>query len=250
MAYNMYGITGFDRLAKGVRERMKKCTIVLLLVALCIGTVGCTQNAEETDPVHTEDTTVQETTPETTETEDTVDMTEETEPEEQEETIELTEQITNEYFGLTLSVPEYWNEIAVIVAEPEREVQEDPTKTRVLVFTLFEMLAYEKYDGGGGTVWYLQAYPIEYAHAYDIENVMTVNGRFVIGTDENYRYLLGFPNGVEFLMDNSDPNAMTDSRKQYDKLREDSVIVLENFLEENGITENPDCLIKDLKFLQ
>lgn len=222
---------------------MKKGTTALLLMALWLGMIGCSQNAEETELTNTEDTIVQETAPEDTETEETTES-------ETEDTIELTEQITNEYFGLTLSVPEYWNEIAVILTEPEREVQEDPTKTRVLAFTLCEGLAYEEYDGGGGTVWYLQAYPIEYEHAYDIENAMTVNGRFVIGTDENYRYLLGFPNGVEFLMDNSDPNAMTDSRKQYDTLREDSVIVLENFLKENGITENPDCLIKDLTFLQ
>lgn len=166
---------------------MKRCTIVLLLMALCIGMVGCSQNTEETDLENTEDTAVQETTPETTETEDTADMTEETEPEEQEETIELTEQITNEYFGLTLSVPADWNEIAVIKAEPY-ESAADRDAGKVGVFSVREKLAYEEYDGGG-TVWSIQAFPIEYEQAYEIEGVETVNGRVVIGTDENYRYL-------------------------------------------------------------
>lgn len=226
---------------------MKRCTIVLLFMALCLGIVGCSPNAEETDAVSTEDTAVQETTPEETETEDTAEMAEQTDPEEQEETIELTEKITNEYFGLTLSVPADWNEIAVIIAEPyESAANRDAGK--VGVFSVREKLAYEEYGGAGGSIWSIQAFPLEYEQAYEIEGVETVNGRLVIGTDENYRYLLWTPTGVEYLMDNSDPNAMTDSRKQYGKLGEDSIIVLENFLKENGITENPDCLVKDLRF--
>lgn len=225
---------------------MKRCTIVLLLMALCIGMVGCSQNTEETDLENTEDTAVQETTPETTETEDTADMTEETEPEEQEETIELTEKITNEYFGLTLSVPADWNEIAVIKAEPY-ESAADRDAGKVGVFSVREKLAYEEYDGGG-TVWSIQAFPIEYEQAYEIEGVETVNGRLVIGTDENYRYLLWTPTGVMYIPNDQDPNEFTESQKQYYRIQEESYAVLENFLEENGITPNPDYAIRDMRF--
>lgn len=159
------------------------------------------------------------------------------------ESLQLTEQIKNEYFGLTLTIPEHWNEIAVISIEPEKSHISHETE-RALAFTLYEKIAYTDRIQTGH-VWYLQAYPVGTEFEYDIEGVITVNGRFVIGTDDNYIYLIGFPTGVEYLMDDTDVRKLTESQIRYHQLQEESKSVLKVFLKKNDIIENIYCFIQD-----
>ena len=153
--------------------------------------------------------------------------------------VQLTEKIVNENFGLSLMVPEYWKNIAFVSTETE-----DPASSasgKVLAFSLYEKIS-------SGAVWYLQAYPVGTEFEYEVDGVETVNGRLVIGADDRYMYLIGFPTGVEYLMDNTDPAKLTESRVRYYQLEEESRIVLANFLEVNGITANEDCSIQDIRF--
>lgn len=162
------------------------------------------------------------------------------------ETVQLTEEIVNEYFGLTLTIPEHWNEIAFISAEAE----ESPASREagpVLAFTLYEKIAYTNRIQAGN-VWYLQAYPVGTEFEYAVEGVETVNGRLVIGTDDTYMYLIGFSTGVEYLMDDADVNTLTESQIRYCQLQEESKTVLTNFIETNGITTNEYYSIQDIKF--
>lgn len=162
------------------------------------------------------------------------------------EPVQLTEEIVNEYFGLTLTIPEHWNEIAFISAEAE----ESPASREagpVLAFTLYEKIAYTNRIQAGN-VWYLQAYPVGREFEYAIEGVETVNGRLVIGTDDTYMYLIGFSTGVEYLMDDADVNTLTESQIRYCQLQEESKTVLTNFIETNGITTNEYYSIQDIKF--
>lgn len=162
------------------------------------------------------------------------------------ESVQLTEQIENEYFGLALTIPDHWNEIAVISAEPEKSPASHETEP-VLAFTLYEKIAYTD-RLQAGNVWYLQVYPIETEFEYDIDGVETANGRLVLGTDDNHIYLIGFPTGVEYLMDNTDVSKLTESQIRYRQLQEESRVVLKDFLEKNEITENMYLSIQDISF--
>ena len=162
------------------------------------------------------------------------------------ESVQLTQQIENEYFGLILTIPEHWNEIAVISAESKKSPASREAGP-VSAFTLYEKIAYTA-SIQAGYVWYLQAYPIGTEFEYNINGVETVNGRCVLGTDDNHIYLIGFPTGVEYLMDNTDVRKLTESQIRYRQLQEETRAVLTNFLEENGITANEYYSIQDIKF--
>ena len=162
------------------------------------------------------------------------------------ESVQLTQQIENEYFGLILTITEYWHEIEVISAESKTSPASREAGP-VSAFTLYEKIAYTA-SIQAGYVWYLQAYPIGTEFEYNINGVETVNGRCVLGTDDNHIYLIGFPTGVEYLMDNTDVRKLTESQIRYRQLQEETRAVLTNFLEENGITANEYYSIQDIKF--
>lgn len=135
--------------------------------------------------------------------------------------------LTNARLGLSLRVPAAWDDLAVVAAD-------EPSPA---VFSLYERSAHESILGNG-LVWSLSAYTLEefdrlWPDADGSE--IFIASSYLIGSDDQYRYLLSTPTDVQFL--ENDP----DSRTAYEALVEQSQTVLENFLTRNHITPNPLC---------
>lgn len=135
--------------------------------------------------------------------------------------------LTNTRLGLSLRVPAAWDDLAVVAAD-------EPSPA---VFSLYERSAHESILGNG-LVWSLSAYTLaEFDRLWpDADgSEILIASSYLIGSDDQYRYLLSTPTDVQFL--ENDP----DSRAAYEALVEQSQTVLENFLTRNHITPNPLC---------
>lgn len=135
--------------------------------------------------------------------------------------------LTNARLGLSLRVPAAWDDLAVVAAD-------EPSPA---VFSLYERSAHESILGNG-LVWSLSAYTLEEFDRLwpgaDGSEILIASS-YLIGSDDQYRYLLSTPTDVQFL--ENDP----DSRAAYEALVEQSQTVLESFLTRNHITPNPLC---------
>lgn len=143
--------------------------------------------------------------------------------------------LTNARLGLSLRVPAAWDDLAVVAAD-------EPSPG---VFSLYERSAHASILGNG-LVWSLSAYTLEefdrlWPDADGSE--ILIASSYLIGSDDQYRYLLSTPTDVQFL--ENDPN----SRAAYEALVEQSQTVLENFLTRNHITPNPLCPDADGRYL-
>lgn len=143
--------------------------------------------------------------------------------------------LTNARLGLSLRVPAAWDDLAVVAAD-------EPSPA---VFSLYERSAHESILGNG-LVWSLSAYTLaEFDRLWpDADgSEILIASSYLIGSDDQYRYLLSTPTDVQFL--ENDP----DSRAAYEALVEQSQTVLENFLTRNHITPNPLCPDADGRYL-
>ncbi len=136
--------------------------------------------------------------------------------------------IVNNDLGLKLEIPGEWEDIAVVTGY-SKNWDSDRTGSAA-AFTLYEKSAYE--DSSTGVVWGIQVYPLGAEMEYDVDEVITVNGRFVIGDDEEWRYLAYLPTDIQYLLDDEV------SAGNYKQLQEESPAVIEEFLEKNGISAN------------
>lgn len=111
------------------------------------------------------------------------------------------------------------------------------------MFWLDEWRAYEVSETG--RVWTLEAVPLdEFAETAefwkntddtDIYTQIFSQASCLLGTDTEYAYVLTLPTDVQFL--ENDPV----SRENYGLLQAESQTVLENFMNQNGITPNLTC---------
>lgn len=134
--------------------------------------------------------------------------------------------------GLSLWVPAGWADMAVVTARDSVWSGES-----VPGFDVYERLAHEA-DPNTGLVWNVRALTrTQFQSAFGDADWSEILGAssYVIGSDDTYIYLLSTPTDVQFLVE--DPTSMA----QYALLRDQSQLVLEDFLSRNGITPNPDC---------
>ncbi len=140
--------------------------------------------------------------------------------------------LENKTLGLELEIPTAWDDIAV-VKEYTKNWDSDRTGSAI-AFTLYEKSSF--LAESTGLVWGIQVYPAEYELEYDVDSVVTVNGRFAIGEDENWRYLAYLPTDVQYFMNDKV------SSSNYKKLQMESPAVIKGFLEKNGISANEEGL--------
>lgn len=236
---------------------MKKQGIILLAALLCSSAVtGCTGDSQDTETKtsDTVDTTMQDETDETEDEEtDTDESEEETDEPEDEETeaettLDFTASITDPTTGRTLSYPTHWDEIGVVTT---KEFQDENEPDLISGLYVQEREAYEARNGETGHVWALLLWDKNTEMLYEEgrEGAYTVSGAYVIGSDDEYLYVLGFPSGVEWLMDYDDVNNKTTSEIKYKQLMNESEEVLAHFMEENGITPNALCPLEEVEEL-
>lgn len=101
----------------------------------------------------------------------------------------------------------------------------------VFAYQLFEWKAHTE-NGETGLVWELCVYTHE-SYAEMSKEFSDTN--YLIGTDEEYVYVLCLPTDVQYI--ENDPV----SQAQYQQLQTESQTVLENFMSVNGITPNLTC---------
>ncbi len=138
-----------------------------------------------------------------------------------------------------LPFPDSWEDIAVV---------ETPDEDELVLFRLYEKLAYEA--DGGGFVFAISAQTTEdfaalRAHFLETEGVEVYSSCFaqasyVLGEDEEYAYILALPTDVQYLTDDSA------SEESYASLQEESQVILSKFMEINGISANPMCPASDI----
>ena len=137
--------------------------------------------------------------------------------------------LTDARLGLTLRIPAGWDALA--------EVYTGGSDLPIPLFSLCERTARNS-ALGTGLVWSLTACVWEdFSRAWpeaDGSEVLLASS-YVIGSDENYVYLLTTPTDVQFLEDD------LYSFVAYETLRAQSQQVLEDFLVRNDIAPNPLC---------
>lgn len=137
--------------------------------------------------------------------------------------------LTNSRLGLSLQVPAGWDGLAEVFAGGSGLPEQ--------VFSLYEKTAYHA-SLGMGMVWTLTAYTQESFRKTwpdaDGSEILSASS-YVIGSDQNYVYLLTTPTDVQFLEED------LFSQTAYETLKVQSQQVLEDFLVRNDIAPNPLC---------
>ena len=151
--------------------------------------------------------------------------------------------LTDPKLGRRLTVPVKWDELAVLAVGGKGIMPPDGdpnAEDYIPLFRLYEKRAYEsapQYEQG--YVWNLCAMRTDrFERTYGADAVFSeILGiaDYVIGSDDEYVYLLTLPSDVRWL--ENDPV----SYRQYKALQSDSQGVLTRFLKDNGIHINEVC---------
>lgn len=137
--------------------------------------------------------------------------------------------LTNSRLDLTLEIPTGWDSMA--------EVLSGGSGAPVPVFSLYERTAHNS-SLGTGLVWSLTAFTADafYQNWPDADGSEVLGASsYLIGSDDDYMYLLSTPTDVQFLEDD------LYSYVAYETLKAQSQQVLEDFLVRNDIAPNPLC---------
>ena len=151
--------------------------------------------------------------------------------------------LTDPKLGRRLTVPVKWDELAVLAVGGKGIMPPDGdpnAEDYIPLFRLYEKRAYESApQDEQGYVWNLCAMRTDrFERAYGADAVFSeILGiaDYVIGSDDEYVYLLTLPSDVRWL--ENDPV----SERQYKALQSDSQGVLTRFLKDNGIHINDMC---------
>ncbi len=138
--------------------------------------------------------------------------------------------LTSSRLDLSLQIPAGWDDLAEVYSGGS-------SGTPVQVFSLYERTAHGQ-DPGMGLVWNLAAFTYEtFDHNWPGADGSEVLGAssYLIGSDEQYLYLLSTPTDVQFLAED------LGSCVAYITLKVQSQQVLEEFLVRNDIAPNPLC---------
>ena len=151
--------------------------------------------------------------------------------------------LTDPKLGRRLTVPVKWDELAVLAVGGKGIMPPDGdpnAEDYIPLFRLYEKRAYESApQDEQGYVWNLCAMRTDrFERTYGADAVFSeILGiaDYVIGSDDEYVYLLTLPSDVRWL--ENDPV----SQRQYETLQSDSQGVLTRFLKDNGIHINDMC---------
>lgn len=151
--------------------------------------------------------------------------------------------LTDPKLGRRLTVPVKWDELAVLAVGGKGIMPPDGdpnAEDYIPLFRLYEKRAYESApQDEQGYVWNLCAMRTDrFERTYGADAVFSeILGiaDYVIGSDDEYVYLLTLPSDVRWL--ENDPV----SYRQYEALQSDSQGVLTRFLKDNGIHINDMC---------
>ena len=151
--------------------------------------------------------------------------------------------LTDPKLGRRLTVPVKWDELAVLAVGGKGIMPPDGdpnAEDYIPLFRLYEKRAYESApQDEQGYVWNLCAMRTDrFERTYGADAVFSeILGiaDYVIGSDDEYVYLLTLPSDVRWL--ENDPV----SYRQYKALQSDSQGVLTRFLKDNGIHINDMC---------
>ena len=151
--------------------------------------------------------------------------------------------LTDPKLGRRLTVPVKWDELAVLAVGGKGIMPPDGdpnAEDYIPLFRLYEKRAYESApQDEQGYVWNLCAMRTDrFERTYGADAVFSeILGiaDYVIGSDDEYVYLLTLPSDVRWL--ENDPV----SYRQYKALQSDSQGVLMRFLKDNGIHINEVC---------
>ena len=151
--------------------------------------------------------------------------------------------LTDPKLGRRLTVPVKWDELAVLAVGGKEIMPPDGdpnAEDYIPLFRLYEKRAYESApQDEQGYVWNLCAMRTDrFERTYGADAVFSeILGiaDYVIGSDDEYVYLLTLPSDVRWL--ENDPV----SYRQYKALQSDSQGVLTRFLKDNGIHINEVC---------
>ena len=151
--------------------------------------------------------------------------------------------LTDPKLGRRLTVPVKWDELAVLAVGGKGIMPPDGdpnAEDYIPLFRLYEKRAYESApQDEQGYVWNLCAMRTDrFERTYGADAVFSeILGiaDYVIGSDDEYVYLLTLPSDVRWL--ENDPV----SYRQYKALQSDSQGVLTRFLKDNGIHINEMC---------
>ena len=151
--------------------------------------------------------------------------------------------LTDPKLGRRLTVPVKWGELAVLAVGGKGIMPPDGdpnAEDYIPLFRLYEKRAYESApQDEQGYVWNLCAMRTDrFERTYGADAVFSeILGiaDYVIGSDDEYVYLLTLPSDVRWL--ENDPV----SYRQYKALQSDSQGVLTRFLKDNGIHINDVC---------
>lgn len=135
---------------------------------------------------------------------------------------------------LTLPIPGYWQEYGL--CRVDRYVDDH------LLFTLYEPYTQESYFPEAGREWSLLRYTYaDYAARFtdwplpEAYELVFGAAFYIIGTDQQYVYLLDLPTDAQFDPDDALSAAL------FAMLQEGSQSIIERFMEINGITPNLSC---------
>ena len=151
--------------------------------------------------------------------------------------------LTDPKLGRRLTVPVKWDELAVLAVGGKGIMPPDGdpnAEDYIPLFRLYEKRAYESApQDEQGYVWNLCAMRTDrFERTYGADAVFSeILGiaDYVIGSDDEYVYLLTLPSDVRWLENDSV------SYRQYKALQSDSQGVLTRFLKDNGIHINEVC---------
>lgn len=151
--------------------------------------------------------------------------------------------LTDPKLGRRLTIPVKWDELAVLAVGGKGIMPPDGdpnAEDYIPLFRLYEKRAYESApQDEQGYVWNLCAMRTDrFERTYGADAVFSeILGiaDYVIGSDDEYVYLLTLPSDVRWL--ENDPV----SQRQYEALQSDSQGVLTRFLKDNGIHINDMC---------
>ena len=151
--------------------------------------------------------------------------------------------LTDPKLGRRLTIPVKWDELAVLAVGGKGIMPPDGdpnAEDYIPLFRLYEKRAYESApQDEQGYVWNLCAMRTDrFERTYGADAVFSEIlsiADYVIGSDDEYVYLLTLPSDVRWL--ENDPV----SYRQYKALQSDSQGVLTRFLKDNGIHINEVC---------